>query len=248
MEKKSQISPSKKGTWAQAVVALVWPILLIFGVRWLIVEPFQIPSGSMIPTLLVKDHILVQKFVYGVRGPWADSHWLFWGRPQRGDVVVFRYPVNPEVYYIKRLIGLPGDEITISGREIVINGQALHKEVYEPEVSSLEEKYVFEKSYTYFKESTDQETHLVQYLRNSIEEYPQQTFKVPEGAYFMMGDNRDESSDSRTWGFVEQKYIIGKAWVIWLSCKETLSSAPQLCDPSQMRWHRLFKRIQGLDL
>ncbi len=225
------VQKSKKGTWTQAIVSLVSPIIFILGVRWIVVEPFQIPSGSMIPSLLIHDHILVQKFAYGLHSLWGQDHLWFWNSPQRGDIVVFRYPKNPDVYYIKRLMGLPGDQIVIKDRQISINGKPLLKKPL-----NIEDEPYFE----YFQEATDQESHTVRYLKADLSDEPQQTFDVPKDSYFFMGDNRDESSDSRVWGFVEQKLLIGKAWVIWLSCTNTLESSPQLCNPSTIRWNRLF--------
>lgn len=234
---------SKKGTWTQALISLISPILFILVVRWLIIEPFQIPSGSMIPTLLIHDHIFVQKYAYGMHGPWGDNHWFFWRQPKRGDVVVFRYPQNPEVYYIKRLMGLPGDEITWVGRDIYINGKLLPTELYEG-LNTLGLSSGDWNPYDYFKEKTENETHIIQHLKVSVNEMPSQSFKVPEHSYFMMGDNRDESSDSRYWGYVDQKYIVGKAGVIWLSCSETLESSPQLCNPAKIRVERIFKGVE----
>jgi signal peptidase I len=246
---------SKKGTWSQAFLTFLFPIIFILLIRWIVVEPFQIPSGSMIPTLLIHDHILVQKFAYGLNVPLGKNHWLFWKTPQRGDIVVFRYPENPDVYYIKRLMGLPGDTIKVEGQNVSINDKPVLKEPLESKDPSYDYFYEFLEN-----ESSAMKMHKVRYFKqdqldNSEQTFLQpltQTFIVPEGSYFFMGDNRDESSDSRVWGFVEQKLIIGKAWMIWLSCSSTLESSPQLCDPATIRWGRIFKSlnlndIKGLD-
>ncbi|KHD89936.1 MAG: hypothetical protein OM95_00765 [Bdellovibrio sp. ArHS] len=224
-----------KGTWNQAILTFLFPILLVMGLRWALIEPFVIPSGSMIPNLLVHDHILVKKFSYGLHVPFSDK-WLFqWAQPQRGDIVVFKYPENPEVYYIKRLIGVPGDNVEVQSGRITLNGEELPLQPVERPDN--------EKGFSYFHETLGTHTHTVRFLyeRNTSEV---QVFTVPENQYFFMGDNRDQSSDSRFWGFVKNDYIVGKAWMIWLSCESTLPTMTFVCDPSQIRFNRLFQKLQ----
>lgn len=232
MELNQQTSQNLKGTWNQAILTFLFPILLVLTVRWAIVEPFVIPSGSMIPNLLVHDHILVKKFSYGVHVPFGEPWIVQWSKPERGEVIVFRYPENPDVYYIKRLIGLPRDRVTISNGRISVNGK----------VFAQTETTGDDPAFKYFLENNGAKEYVVRYLD------PQggspQTFEVPEGNFFFMGDNRDQSSDSRVWGFVKNDYIVGQASVIWLSCHSTLPTMSFVCDPSQIRFNRLFKKVQ----
>jgi signal peptidase I len=160
-----------------------------------------------------------------------------WSQPQRGEVIVFRYPENPDVYYIKRLIGLPGDRVKTRNGRITVNDQVFTlKETESPIVddSTL--------NFKYFIENNGAKDYTIRFLSDSSEEG--ETYQIPEGNYFFMGDNRDQSSDSRVWGFVKNDYIIGKASLIWLSCHNTLPTMSFVCDPSQIRFDRLFKWVQ----
>lgn len=231
MHSESQPSKNLKGTWNQALLSLLIPILVVLGVRWAVVEPFVIPSGSMIPNLLIYDHILVKKFAYGLRVPFANSWLVEWSKPQRGDIIVFKYPENPEVYYVKTLMGLPGDELKITQGRVVLNGEAL----------PLIETQGAEKGFEYFREKIGSIEHTVRFL--TAPEGETQTIHVGENEFFFMGDNRDQSSDSRAWGTVPKKYLVGKAWVIWLSCENTLPTMNFVCDPSQIRWSRLLQKL-----
>ncbi len=191
-----------------------FPILLIvIVVRSFIAEPFRIPSGSMIPTLEVGDFILVKKYAYGVRLPVIHQKILEVDKPERGDVVVFRYPPQPEINYIKRLIGLPGDTVEWSNdKKLTINGVALNYQ-------SIENYSVEDGLGSARKVSQKTET-LPNGVKHNVILYPQSTragkWKVPEGHYFMMGDNRDNSSDGRFWGFVPEANLVGKASFVWM--------------------------------
>ena len=228
---------NKKGTWRQALVTFLSPIFIVLVLRWAVVEPFVIPSGSMIPNLLVHDHILVQKFAYGLHIPFSNSWLVQWRSPQRGEIVVFKYLENPDVYYIKRLVGLPGDEISVNSGRIQVNGQ----EWTLKEMPAVLDSEIWN-SFNYYKEDNGHTEYTVRFLEPESAGDPQ-TFKVPEGHYFFMGDNRDQSSDSRVWGFVKNEYLVGKAFVIWLSCRSTLPTMSFVCDPTQIRWERLFKTL-----
>ncbi len=216
---------SKKGTWKQAIVTFFSPLLCLLFLRWALIEPFVIPSESMVPTLLVHDHILVKKFAYGLKIPFVDDWLVRWNQPEPGDIVVFKYPQNPSVYYVKRLVGIPGDKIEVNEGRIVRNS---HPFEYQPDSEIFR-----------FKESHDQKSYPVLIHSQSPAE-TSTSYEVPKDQYFMMGDNRDNSSDSRVWGFVPEKYLVGKAWMIWLSCQETLEDARFICDPLKMRWTRIF--------
>lgn len=230
---------SLKGTWPQALLTFFIPILSILVLRWLVLEPFVIPSESMVPNLLKNDHVFVFKSSLGIRLPFT-RYWLMkWShQPQRGDVLVFKYPPNPNVYFIKRLIGLPGDEVEVIQGRVTVNGADWDLEVEGPRDDH-------ESPYAYFRENSGAMKHRIRFVSAPDDfEREGRTFKVPEGQYFFMGDNRDESSDSRVWGFVPEENLIGHAWLIWLSCDRTLASASYLCDFSTLRTQRLFQKIQ----
>ncbi|MEZ0391799.1 MAG: signal peptidase I [Pseudobdellovibrionaceae bacterium] len=222
-----------KGTWRQALLAFFGPVLLVVLVRWLFIEPFMIPSGSMLPNLLIHDHIFVNKLSFGIQNPLARGFLVQWSHPQVGDIVVFRFPENPDVFFVKRILAVGGDEISIKNGIVTLNGKALPLEAWTPEFS--------DESFDYFLE-TSNKTYLIRY-RNKEDSYLDTT-KVPEGSFFVIGDNRDQSNDSRFWGPVSERFLIGRASFIWLSCEKTLTSAQFLCDPSTIRWDRLLKKIE----
>ena len=214
--------------WLEYSASFFPVILVVFVVRSFVVEPFKIPSGSMVPTLLVGDFILVNKFDYGIRLPITNTK-ISEGRPlQRGDVVVFRYPKDESVDYIKRVIGLPGDTIAYQDKQLTINGKPV-SETPLPDYLD-DERMGYAKQ---FEEDIDGRKNAI--LNNpavppfivGAEDYPYRdncTYnargvicKVPPGNYFMMGDNRDNSADSRYWGFAPDKNIVGRAFFIWMN-------------------------------
>jgi signal peptidase I len=215
-----------RSSWEKAILTFLFPVLLVFSVRWLLFEPFVIPSGSMLPNLLINDHILVSKWSFGFRLPFAKKYVMTWSQPQRGDVVVFRYPLNPEVYYVKRVLALAGDEVEIQYGEVRVNGVALSLEPVEGE-----------DGFQTFKESG----RIVRFLNREASNF--EKTKVPEGHYFLVGDNRDQSNDSRSWGFVPQDLLVGKAFMIWLSCDQMMATAQFLCEPATIRWDRVGLRL-----
>ncbi|MGD8926154.1 MAG: signal peptidase I [Thioalkalispiraceae bacterium] len=184
---------------------------IVLIVRGFLVEPFQIPSGSMLSTLEPGDYILVNKFSYGLRSPIGYYKFLDFGSPERGDVIVFRYPENPEIDYIKRVIGLPGDKITYKNKILYING----KEVKTEKLGS----YAKDPYYTEMQEQLGDVSHKILLLpRMNTDKVYEET--VPPDHYFVMGDNRDNSRDSRYWGFVPDENLKGRAFMIWLHKKE----------------------------
>jgi signal peptidase I len=229
----------RQGTWPQAIGTFLLPLFLIFAFRWFVYEPFVIPSESMVPNLLIHDHILVEKFWYGLKPPMGDGWLVRFQEAKRGDVVVFRFPENRDVFFIKRLIGLPGDEITVQNGQIAINGKPW---VLIPEPIGNRD----EDGFSYFSEKIDETTSHTIRLSDKLEHLGPEERKiiVPKNSYFVMGDNRDQSHDSRFWGFVPEELLVGKAHIIWLSCEETLASAPFICDPLRLRGERFFKTIE----
>ncbi|MFM0496719.1 signal peptidase I [Paraburkholderia caledonica] len=214
--------------WLEYSASFFPVILVVFVVRSFVVEPFKIPSGSMVPTLLVGDFILVNKFDYGIRLPIVNTK-ITEGRPlQRGDVVVFRYPKDESVDYIKRVIGLPGDTVAYQDKQLTINGKPV------PETPLPD--YLDEERLGYAKQFEENLGGRKNAILNNpavppfivgAEDYPYRdncTYnargvicKVPPGNYFMMGDNRDNSADSRYWGFAPDKNIVGRAFFIWMN-------------------------------
>ena len=194
-----------------------FPVLfIVFFLRSFLVEPFQIPSGSMIPTLEVGDFILVNKFAYGVRAPVLNKEIIPIGKPQRGDVMVFFPPHAPETYYIKRVIGVPGDHISYNNHVLTLNGKVIEEKLVAElpagaPVLRMVTETIDGKEFTTYKHLNPS--------RLSI----QGSWVVPEGHYFMMGDNRDNSLDSREWGMVSEDAIVGKAFAVWMHWEKFLS-------------------------
>ena len=239
---EQNLSQYSKSKLRQNVEAIVIALCLALLIRTFIVQPFKIPSGSMIPTLLIGDHLLVNKFIYGTKIPFMDIRIFPVEDIKRGDVIVFKFPgndsVNEGVHYIKRAIGLPGDEVNIEGRDVYINGEKI--------------KQVYEGNYKYFEQGTEVTTDKyidtlsenifdVIYKRSSINTTKGKTnfpITIPEGNIFVLGDNRDNSYDSRFWGFVPIENISGKAFLIhwsWNFDNDNIFS--------KVRWNRIFSSI-----
>jgi signal peptidase I len=194
----------------------LFPILLIVLLfRSFLFEPFKIPSGSMIPTLLIGDFIVVNKFAYGLRLPVTNHKVVSIGEPERGDVVVFRYPVDPKVNFIKRMVGLPGDTITYRDKQLFINGEVVSTVAQGRYANSDIKCDTPRVDAVLMEERLGEVTHDILVHENSAGR--NQQWVVPEGHYFVMGDNRDRSNDSREWGFVPESHLMGRAIGIWLN-------------------------------
>ncbi|WP_437614451.1 signal peptidase I [Erwinia sp. V71] len=258
LDEKTLAKVAKQPGWVETA-ASVFPVLaVVFVVRSFIYEPFQIPSGSMMPTLLIGDFILVEKFAYGIKDPITQTTLIPTGEPKRGDIAVFKYPKEPSVDYIKRVVGLPGDRVsydpdskTVTINPACDNGQPCSSAL--PVTYSDVQPSDFIQTFSGFagneagngfyeapqgetmkgglrlgtrNETLGEVTHRI-LLVNEMQSQPglyyrqpgqqQATWGVPQGQYFMMGDNRDNSADSRYWGFVPEKNLVGKATAIWMS-------------------------------
>ncbi len=240
-----------KSKLREYIEALVTAVLIAFIIRSFVIEPFKIPSSSMVPTLMVGDHIFVNKFIYGFRPPFTKKHFFQYKQPERGEVVVFIYPEDESKDFIKRVVGLPGDKIEVGGTDVYVNGEKLKREPIEVKQDPSDERALdvigdvwgrnlpFEHDWeniNFYKEKLGNVEHLVQYEKDlylrSLGHFMAPNggkITVPEGMLFVMGDNRDNSSDSREWGFAPIENLKGKAMFIWLSLDS---------DHGWVRWKR----------
>jgi len=252
-----QNKAAKQPGWVETAASVFPVLLLVFVVRSFIYEPFQIPSGSMMPTLLIGDFILVEKFAYGIKDPITQTTLIPTGHPKRGDIAVFKYPKDPSLDYIKRVVGLPGDHVSYDpqSKTVTINPACAEQNCDKavPVTYSDVQPSDFIQTFSGFdgnevgngfyempqgdsmrgglrlatrNETLGEVTHrilLVTQAQSQASSYyqqpgqPQSSWVVPEGMYFMMGDNRDNSADSRYWGFVPERNLVGKATAIWMS-------------------------------
>jgi signal peptidase I len=188
-----------------------FPVLfIVMIIRSFIVEPYKIPSGSMIPTLKIGDFILVNKFNYGLRLPVIGTNIYNVGAPKFGDVMVFKQPGKESINFIKRVIGVPGDIISYVNKKFYINGVAIDKDL-------LNNTTDIATNFSLFNECIGDNCHYIQTNNNKFNLAAEGTWKVPANMYFVAGDNRDNSHDSRFWGFVPDKNIVGKAFYIWMN-------------------------------
>jgi len=210
------------------VTSLVLALLLVFMIRSSVIEAFKIPSGSMIPTLLIGDHIFVNKFAYGIKIPFSDivtDHPIYVVKrdpPKHGDIIVFMYPKDESFYYIKRVIGVAGDTVEIKNKVLYINNQEIHRDPLATDLgekifSSLDDPKYSRNNLELYREHLDHVDHTIMLDKNNFMGESFGPITVPPDSLFVMGDNRDFSNDSRFWGFVPMRNVKGKAVVIWLS-------------------------------
>lgn len=213
--------------WFVESTAPFFPVLLVVLVlRSFIVEPFQIPSGSMIPTLKVGDFILVNKFAYGLRLPVTGTKILSLGEPQRGDVMVF-FPPNDKRYFIKRVVGLAGDEIRVINNVLFVNGEKMPQSTLDKAaphfIQKSQKEHNSASNAQVMMENLDGVDHLLRKHKTPGRLGRNFSTVVPEGHYFMIGDNRDNSSDSRVWGSVPEENVVGQAFAVWMHWEKVLS-------------------------
>ena len=257
----SAIGPQAELPWLVDTSQQIFPVIaFVLVLRSFLYEPFQIPSGSMMPTLLVGDFILVEKFSYGLKDPVFRSKFIETGEPERGDVVVFKYPEDPNVDYIKRVIGLPGDTIVYQNKQIFIKPHCESGSdcpEMKPVPLEFRERGEFVQDMVPLLRYTEQlgdVTHDI--LRNPGRSIPASNYYtqpgtrsnewiVPEGEYFVMGDNRENSRDSRFWGFVPDDNLVGKAVAIWISFEFERSADSFL--PGWVPTGVRFNRVGGIE-
>ncbi len=223
LRKKRQIGVDEP--WYVEYAKSFFPvILLVFMLRSFLVEPFKIPSGSMMPTLLAGDYILVNKFTYGLRVPILNNTFFEIGHPKRGDVFVFHYPPEPTIDYIKRVVGLPGDKIQYQDKHLIINGKPLDVQFEDNYEYEMQGANIISAQRSKERLGDVQHDILIHDIPNQYSPdapgarlLDGETITVPEGSYFAMGDNRDNSADSRVWGFVPERNLVGKAFFIWFN-------------------------------
>jgi len=237
-ERKTRIQAALREPVVTEYARSFFPVLfVILLLRSFVAEPFKIPSGSMIPTLRIGDFILVNKFAYGLRLPVLNNRFLDLGSPQRGDVMVFRYPGHscerggqpvrslnpcnqpiqavPHQNYIKRVIGLPGDEITYRNKILYVNGEEIVQQYIGPYTGPSEQTQSLA-SGRVSDEKLGSEAHRMMTLPSRPPDR-EGTWTVPDASYFVMGDNRDSSADSRSWGFVPEQNLVGRAMIVWMN-------------------------------
>lgn len=256
----------KKLFWTEGWGSMALAVLAALTIRWLFLEAYVIPSGSMFPTLLKNDHIFVNKLIYGIRFPFSEE-WMFkFNDPQRGDVIVFKYPKDMSTFFIKRVIGVPGDKVKFENGVLTINDRVQEKVVPK---STKDFDYLRDEDFKTEGGYQDTKANYVEFTEHLEGGYHNQQnprtiehsilmkkgeimgfpgdgeWIVPEHSLFVMGDNRYNSLDSRFWGFVPEKNILGKAAFVWLSCEEMLPVVSLICNPLTIRGTRFFHVINN---
>jgi len=213
-------------------------ILIVLCIRSFIINPFRVPSGSLEPTILTNEFIAVNQFTYGLRLPVLNTKIIKISEPKIGDIVVFRYPANPSINYIKRVVGTPGDHIVYMNKILYINGKKMSRQYLRDAIDVGEGNIPVK----VFQENINGKKHLI-YIRKQGGYTDNLDVVVPKNMYFMMGDNRDGSEDSRYWGFVPEKNIEGKAFFIWFSIDKNKPMNRFYEIYKKIRWNRIGTRI-----
>ncbi len=252
------MSPFTRAFWTDGIGSFVLAIGLALTVRWVFFEAYVIPSSSMLPTLLVNDHIFVNKILFGIRAPFSQKWFLQWRQPERGEVVVFKAPTEIDKYFIKRVVGTPGDQVLVENGYLYLNGKLVERTI--PQSHKDDWLWLSDQDfpgdamaggralYVHWEEHLAQKTHSILLRKEGAQVATFGPIKVPEGQFFVMGDNRDNSFDSRSWDsqhrFVPKEFLIGRASWVWLSCDSTLPVLTFLCNPLSIRWKRFFHQVE----
>jgi signal peptidase I len=237
------LSFARKSTLREYSESIGVAVAIALLLRAFVVEAFQIPSGSMIPTLEVGDHIFVSKFAYGLSIPFTNTKILKLAQPQRGDVIVFKYPLDPNTDYIKRVVGLPGDVVEMRNDELYINGQLVPRHRVPRLYHYVDVQHGAPDEHDgelWIENLSGKEHETIQEPRGVVRDFARTV--VPQGHVFVMGDNRDNSSDSRVWGTVDRDLIKGKALVVWWS-RATSDSWGLWGWMKAIRWRRFFQVV-----
>ncbi len=262
VEKKAKYNGwdlTNKLFWTEGWGSMALAVLAALTIRWLLLEAYVIPSGSMFPSLLKFDHIFVNKITYGIRAPFSESWLVKFREPERGEVIVFKYPKDMSTFFIKRIVGTPGDKIKFENGVLFVNDKPQEKVVpkssrdfdflREDDFKSEGGLQDTKSNYVHFTENLESKNRTVEHSilmrKGDVLGFPGDgEWIVPEDSVFVMGDNRYNSHDSRFWGFVPQKNLLGKASFIWLTCDEMIPVISVLCNPLTIRWTRLFNTVQ----
>lgn len=236
--------------WTEGWGSLGLAVLVALFIRWLLFEAYVIPSGSMLPSLLIQDHIFVNKLVYGVRVPFSEKWLVKFSEPKRGEIIVFKYPRDMSTFYIKRIVAVAGDTVEYNDGVLYVNGKAVERV---PPVTEEDYRWLTDETfqrdagrpgdslsmYVHFTELLGDVKHSILMRKYVADPLSMRPLLIRPGQVFVMGDNRDNSSDSRVWGPLQVDNILGRASVVWLSCDRPLPVVGLLCNPFTMRWTRL---------
>ena len=244
-----------KQFWTHGTGSYLLAIGVALFIRWAFMEAYVIPTGSMLPSLLIHDHIFVNKSVYGIRFPFSEKWLMEFGKPKRGEVIVFKYPKDMSTFYIKRVVGIPGDKVYYEDGRLFINDKEMMKTPVKGEgffsyvrdvdlQSGGRMPYESKADFEHYIEDIDGQKHDVLLRKGAYIGDSYGPVYVPEGQLFVMGDNRNRSSDSRVWNFVPHEYVLGRAMFVWLSCEQTLPIVTFLCNPFTLRFTRFFHQVR----
>jgi signal peptidase I len=229
--------PSSVRKFTKEWILPVGLAIIVAGLfRTTIASPRHIPTGSMVPTIKIGEFIFVKMFTYDIHIPFTRSKWIHRNNPQPGDVVVFEYPVDPDKDYIKRVIGVPGDVVEVRNKRIILNGEPLPLERVEDKSTLADAGKNYQpETMSLFREELNGKSYYVAHM-NSRSGVDMEAFRVPPDSFFVMGDNRDDSSDSRSWGVVPREMLLGQGSFIWFSFN--------IKDFPFVRWNRLFSALR----